>query len=83
LLAYLEPHVTVNAVDRRGRGASGDAPEDRLEREYQDIAAVVDAVAAASGEQVDVQGHSHGGIVAFGAVTLTAEPQVLEVLATS
>ena len=38
-------------------------------------------MAAASGEQVDVYGHSHGGIVAFGAATLTAEPQVLEVLA--
>jgi pimeloyl-ACP methyl ester carboxylesterase len=33
---------------------------------------VVDAVAAASGEQVNVYGHSHGGIVAFGAATLTA-----------
>lgn len=26
----------------------------------------------ASGEQVDVYGHSHGGIVAFGAASLTA-----------
>ena len=33
---------------------------------------MVDAVAAASGEQVDVYGHSHGGIVAFGAAALTA-----------
>ena len=71
LLPYLEPHVTVHALDRRGRGASGDAPAYRLEREYDDVAAVVDAVAAASGQQVDVYGHSHGGIVAFGAATLT------------
>jgi pimeloyl-ACP methyl ester carboxylesterase len=42
-----------------------------LEREYEDVAAVVDAVAVASGERVDVYGHSHGGIVAFGAATLT------------
>jgi pimeloyl-ACP methyl ester carboxylesterase len=72
LLPNLEQHVTVHALDRRGRGASSDAPEYSLEREYQDVAAVVDAVAAASGNQVEVYGHSHGGIVAFGAATLTA-----------
>ena len=72
LIPYLERHVTVHAIDRRGRGASGDAPEYRLEREYEDVAAVVDAIAAASGQRVDVYGHSHGGIVAFGAATLTA-----------
>jgi pimeloyl-ACP methyl ester carboxylesterase len=72
LLPHLEQHVTVHALDRRGRGASGDAPEYSMEREYEDVAAVVDTVAAASGEQVDVYGHSHGGIVAFGAATLTA-----------
>ena len=71
LLPYLEPYVTVHALDRRGRGASGDAPEYRLEREYEDVAAVVDAVAAVSGERVDVYGHSHGGIVTFGAAALT------------
>jgi pimeloyl-ACP methyl ester carboxylesterase len=27
LLPLLEPHVTVYAMDRRGRGASGDAPD--------------------------------------------------------
>ena len=50
----------------------GDAPGYRLEREYPDVAGVVDAVAAASEEVVDLYGHSHGGIVAFGAATLTA-----------
>jgi pimeloyl-ACP methyl ester carboxylesterase len=72
LLPYLERHVTVHAIDRRGRGASRDAPEYSLQREYEDVAAVVDAVAAASGGRVDVYGHSHGGVVAFGAATLTA-----------
>ena len=48
LLPYLERHVTVHAIDRRGRGASGDAPEYSLQREYEDVAAVVDAVAASS-----------------------------------
>jgi pimeloyl-ACP methyl ester carboxylesterase len=73
LLTYLEPHVTVHAIDRRGRGASGDANEYLLEREYEDVAAVVEAVAAASDELVNVYGHSHGGIVAFGAAVLTAK----------
>jgi pimeloyl-ACP methyl ester carboxylesterase len=72
LLPYLEPHVTVHAIDRRGRGASGDAPAYDLVREYEDVAAVVDAVAKASGAPVDLYGHSHGGIVAFGAATLTS-----------
>ena len=71
LLPYLEPHATVHAMDRRGRGASGDAPGYELAREYEDVAAVVDAAAEASGAPVDVYGHSHGGIVAFGAATLT------------
>ena len=64
LIPYLEHHVTVHAIDRRGRGASGDAPEYCLEWEYEDVAAVVDAIAATTGETVDVYGHSHGGIVA-------------------
>ncbi|MGH3368899.1 MAG: alpha/beta fold hydrolase [Nocardioidaceae bacterium] len=70
LLPHLEPHFTVHTVDRRGRGASGDRPGYALEREFEDIAAVIDAVAADAGP-VNVYGHSHGGIVAFGAATLT------------
>lgn len=31
LLPFLEPHATVHAMDRRGRGASGDGREYRLE----------------------------------------------------
>jgi alpha-beta hydrolase superfamily lysophospholipase len=59
LLPYLEPHATVHALDRRGRGASGDYD---LAREYEYVAAVVDAAVAASGAPVDLYGHSHGGI---------------------
>jgi pimeloyl-ACP methyl ester carboxylesterase len=72
LLPYLESHTTVHAMDRRGRGGSGDGEEYALEREYEDVAAVVDAVAEASGSAVDVYGHSHGGICAFGGATLTS-----------
>jgi pimeloyl-ACP methyl ester carboxylesterase len=51
LLPYLEPYLTVHALDRRGRGATGDAPEYRLERGYQDVAAVGDTAAAAAGNR--------------------------------
>jgi pimeloyl-ACP methyl ester carboxylesterase len=70
LLPYLESHATVHARDRRGRGASGDAPDYHLARAFEDVAAVVDAVAEASGSAVDVYGHSFGGVCAFGGATL-------------
>jgi pimeloyl-ACP methyl ester carboxylesterase len=38
LLPYLEPHATVHAIDRRGRGASGDAPDYQVTREFEDVA---------------------------------------------
>jgi pimeloyl-ACP methyl ester carboxylesterase len=72
LLPYLEPHFTAYAVDRRGRGASTDSADYAVEREYEDIATVIDAVAAETGGPVCVYGHSHGGLVAFGAATLTS-----------
>lgn len=71
VLPLLEPHATVYAIDRRGRGASGDAPEYAIEREYADIAAVVDAVADAAGP-VDLLGHSYGAICSLEATLLTA-----------
>jgi pimeloyl-ACP methyl ester carboxylesterase len=72
LLPHLEPHACVHAMDRRGRGASGDGPGYDLAREFEDVAAVVDAVAEAAGTTVDVLGHSFGGLCAFGAAALTA-----------
>lgn len=72
LRGHLEPHVTVHAMDRRGRGVSGDGPDYAIEREYEDVAAVVDAVAEAVRSAVDVYGHSYGGVYAFGAATLTS-----------
>jgi pimeloyl-ACP methyl ester carboxylesterase len=71
ILGLLEPHATVHAIDRRGRGASTDGPTYTIEREYEDVAAVVDHVARVSGEKVDVMGHSYGGVVAYGAAGLT------------
>jgi pimeloyl-ACP methyl ester carboxylesterase len=66
---------TLHAIDRRGRGASGDGgPQEpyAIEREFDDLAAVVDAVAADGGSPVDVVGHSYGGRIALGAALRTA-----------
>ena len=62
----------VFAMDRSGRGASGDAPAYAIEREYEDLAAAADGLAADLGvESVDVLGHSYGGRCALGASLLT------------
>jgi pimeloyl-ACP methyl ester carboxylesterase len=62
---------TVFAMDRRGRGASGDTLPYAIEREFEDLAAVADALAADAGHAVDVVGHSYGGRSALGAALLT------------
>lgn len=67
LVPHLEGHLTVHAIDRCGRGASGDHPNWHIEREYEDVAAVVNDVAAVADDPVTVYGHSGGGIYAFGA----------------
>jgi pimeloyl-ACP methyl ester carboxylesterase len=60
------------AVDRRGRGASGDTLPYAIEREFEDVAAVAEAVAGRSGvAAVDVFGHSYGGRCALGAALRT------------
>ncbi|MDP8927798.1 MAG: alpha/beta hydrolase, partial [Actinomycetota bacterium] len=66
LVPHLEPWVTVYAMDRRGRGMSG-GPSYSHEREFEDVAAVVDAL----GPAVDVFGHSDGCVVALEAAPLT------------
>ena len=63
--------ATTFAMDRRGRGASGDGPNYAIEREFEDVAAVVDAVAARTGQAVSVWGHSYGADCAMGAAALT------------
>ena len=66
-----EPHVSLAAIDRRGRGASGDAEAYAFEREVEDVVAVVDALAREWGGPVDLLGHSYGGLCALGAVLQT------------
>ncbi len=66
LVAELRPHVATFSMDRRGRGASGDSPEYHIEREFEDVAAVVDAAHARTGRPVAVWGHSYGANCAMG-----------------
>ncbi len=61
----------VFSIDRRGRGGSGDTLPYEIEREFEDVAAVAEALDGAGGRGVDVLGHSYGGRVAMGAGLLT------------
>ena len=67
ILPSLVERFTLYAVDRRGRGESGDADGYVIEREFEDVAAIVDSV----GEPANVFGHSYGATVALGAVLAT------------
>ena len=68
----LAPHVTVHAVDRRGRGASGDGSDYSLAKESDDVAAVVDAAAAAAGGPADRWATRTAGTSPCGAASRTA-----------
>jgi len=59
VLPMLEQTFTMYAVDRRGRGWSGDSETYSLEREYDDIAAVVASIR----EPVNLLGHSYGALI--------------------
>jgi pimeloyl-ACP methyl ester carboxylesterase len=62
----LEQRFTIYAVDRRGRGESGDSASYSLEREYEDMASVVDSIK----EPVNLLGHSYGALIALEAALL-------------
>lgn len=65
----LDEHFTVYAMDRRGRGASGDAAAYAYAREIEDLVALIDAVSTETGRAgVFVLGHSFGGLVALDAL---------------
>jgi pimeloyl-ACP methyl ester carboxylesterase len=67
LRPLLEGSFTVVAVDRRGRGDSGDAEREySVESEFGDVAAVM----ADAGEGAVLFGHSYGALVAAGAASL-------------
>jgi pimeloyl-ACP methyl ester carboxylesterase len=58
VLPAFEPYFTVYALDRRGRGGSGDAEQYAIEREFEDIVALVNSLA----EPVFLLGHSYGAL---------------------
>jgi pimeloyl-ACP methyl ester carboxylesterase len=72
LAEILAPQVTTYAVDRRGHGASGDNRAYAIEREQEDIAAVLDI----AGPDAILLGHSYGGVIALG-VALSRPPAAL------
>ena len=63
LWAGLTRRWRVTAMDRRGRGSSGDTAPYDVGREFEDVA----AAAASLGGPVDVFGHSFGASCALGA----------------
>jgi pimeloyl-ACP methyl ester carboxylesterase len=60
---HLEDAFEVWSIDRRGRGDSSDADPYAIEREFDDVVAVV----REAGEAALLFGHSYGGLVAAGA----------------
>lgn len=75
ILPALGEHFTVYAVDRRGYGESGDAASYAVEREFEDVAAVVNSI----GDGVNLLGHSFGGFCVLEAALRT--PHVRRLIA--
>jgi pimeloyl-ACP methyl ester carboxylesterase len=60
-VGLLAPRLTVLNYDRRGRGDSGDTAPYAVDREYEDLEAVIDA----AGGSASLFGNSGGGILAL------------------
>lgn len=73
VLRAFEQRFTVYAVDRRGRGGSGDAAQYSIEREFEDIAALVNSI----GEPVFLLGHSYGALCSLEVARRTANVRKL------
>jgi pimeloyl-ACP methyl ester carboxylesterase len=63
----LADRFTLHMMDRRGRGRSGDGPVYAIEREFEDVAAVLEAIA----QPACVLAHSYGAICALEAARRT------------
>jgi len=61
-LPHLNQHFTVYAMERRGRGQSGDGADYSIEREFEDVAALASSI----GDPVDIFGHSFGAACVLG-----------------
>ena len=73
VLPALEMHFTVYAMDRRGRGGSGDAPGYDIAREFEDVVALVDSI----GQPAFLVGHSYGAICALEAAMYSTQVRKL------
>lgn len=71
LVGELAPSFTTFAMDRRGFGASPESGAYSADREFDDVAAVVEAAAARTGEPVLLLGHSWGASCAMGGAART------------
>ena len=74
LVPLLASRFTTHAIDRRGRPDSGDTTPYAIAREFEDVAAVAEAVSASGaggGKPVAAFGHSFGGRCVLGAALLT------------
>lgn len=69
VVPFLARRFTLYVVDRRGRGSSEDSVDYTLEREFEDIAAVVESAPSPT----FVFGHSFGADVALGAALLSTQ----------
>lgn len=68
IASRFDPSFTVHRMARRGVGGSGEAADYAVERQAEDIAAVVGAI----GGPVAVLGHSFGGLCALAAALCTS-----------
>lgn len=73
VIPMLERYFTIRAMDRRGRGLSGDGPNYGLERELDDVIAVIDSAE----EPVNLFGHGFGALLALEASRLTSNVRKL------
>ena len=69
---HLTGHWQVTAMDRRGRGSSGDHQPYAAAREHEDIAAVAEHLARDAGGSVAAFGHSIGATFTLGAAAAGA-----------
>ena len=67
VVGKLIERFTLLMVDRRGRGASGDGPAYSIEREFEDVVAVLESTSVPA----HVLAHSYGAICALEALRLT------------
>ncbi len=67
LVPGLERHFTLYLVDRRGRGRSGDAAPYAIQREFEDVAAMIESVPG----EAFLLGHSYGALCSLEAALLT------------